>query len=270
LSDARPTKKTRLTVGTRLKRAAGILLAVVLVLALLEGLASFGLFAFDLAVEGAGPVPERTHTRHDPDLGWANVPGARAADLYGPGLGVTINAQGFRNAADFPVAVPPGKVRVVCSGDSFTFGFGVADGESWPARLAALDDRLETVNMGQAGYGIDQSYLWYLRDGRGVEHRLHVLAAVVDDVWRMRGDNFLGYGKPMLKLDGGRLVSRAGARRGFCPNVVFRPWPGSWWSMTTRASARWCGTSWRRRVTRSSSPRTRSSRATSCSAARPT
>lgn len=199
----------RPTLTTRLKRAAGILLAILLTAALLEGLASFALFAFDLARESVGPVPERVHTRHDPELGWVSIPGARIADLYGPGLGVTINSQGFRGPAELPREVPSGKVRVVCSGDSFTFGFGVADGDTWPARLADLDPRLETVNMGQPGYGLDQMYLWYLRDGHRLEHQVHVFAAVVDDLWRMRSDQFLGYGKPMLKLEDGRVEAAA-------------------------------------------------------------
>ena len=51
--------------------------------------------------------------------------------------------------------MPPGKTRIICSGDSFTLGFGVDNEHTWPQQLAARNANLETVNMGQGGYGAD-------------------------------------------------------------------------------------------------------------------
>jgi hypothetical protein len=72
--------------------------------------------------------------------------------------------------------------------------------------LAALDPRLQTVNMGQGGYGIDQVFLWYRRDGTRFEHDLHLFAFITTDFERMESTEFLGYGKPRLAVRDNQLV----------------------------------------------------------------
>lgn len=175
------------------------------VLIFVEGLSSSFLFLWDLS-NSQRALPERVHTAYDPELGWVNLPDMDISDLYAPGIGFHSNSQGFRNAADLPVAVPAGRVRILCTGDSFTLGYGVADDASWPAFLEQQDERFETVNMGQGGYGIDQAYLWYRRDGVAIDHDLVLFAFIADDFRRMQHDQFLGYGKPLLALEGGELV----------------------------------------------------------------
>lgn len=158
--------------------------------------------------EMARPRPPAEHilTRFDADLGWTHVPGLHLPDLYGPGLDFKTNAQGFRSDHDFTKAVPAGKRRVVCSGDSFTLGYGVGMRQTWCARLEALDPRLETVNMGQGGYGLDQAYLWFMRDGRRLDSDLHLFAFIYADAERMQGRRFFGYAKPSLSIKDSRLV----------------------------------------------------------------
>jgi hypothetical protein len=179
----------------------------VLALVILEGAASLLLLAVVVPALVRPPFAERLHTRYDAELGWVNIPGIHRPDMYGPGVGLTINGQGFRAARDFAPTVPPGKVRVVCSGDSFTFGYGVGDDATWCARLTAIDGRLETVNMGQGGYGADQAYLWYVRDGAPLVHQAHVFAFINEDFPRMRLTAFFGYGKPILRLRDGELAT---------------------------------------------------------------
>ncbi len=183
------------------------LLAAVVGLLLLEGAASFLRFGALLA-EGAPQLAERLHTRYDPKLGWVNAPNVRLPDLYGPGKGLFTNARGFRGRREYADVVPEDSLRLVCSGDSFTLGYGVADDETWCSRLATLVPGLETVNMGQGGYGIDPAYLWYRRDGRPLPHQLHVLAVIHEDFLRMESDRFLGYGKPVLELRDGHVVAK--------------------------------------------------------------
>jgi len=154
------------------------------------------------------PLPERAHTVYDSELGWANVPSRVSADVFGPGLHVTTNARGFRNASEFANEVPAGKLRVVALGDSFTLGYDVGDEDSWPAWLEKLCPGLEVPNMGQSGYGIDQSYLWYQRDAAELEHQVLVLAFIDDDLRRVLTDSMAGYGKPVLELRAGTLVAR--------------------------------------------------------------
>ena len=188
----------------RLRRAALLVLVnlgvLVLLLVLVEGGASLLLFLRDAGRTQA--LAERLHTVHDPELGWVNEPGVHQPDMYGPGVGLTINAQGFRSTEPTPTRTAGGAIRLVCSGDSFTLGYGVADDATWCHQLAEIDPRLETVNMGQGGYGFDQAWLWYRRDGAPLEHRIHVFAFITDDFRRMERDRFLGYAKPLLGVDG--------------------------------------------------------------------
>ena len=105
-----------------LKLGLVYLFVPLLALVLFEGIASTILFVKQLV--NTKPVAERLHTRYDSELGWVNIPNTHLDDLYAPGLYVHINAQGFRNDEDFDYETPSGKVRAICSGDSFTFGFG--------------------------------------------------------------------------------------------------------------------------------------------------
>jgi hypothetical protein len=195
----------------RVRQFAVVSLAIALVPAvafiLLEGASSLLLFISGiLDYERQAPLARLLHTRHDPDLGWANIPGVRVEDLYGPGVWLQTNAQGFRAERDYSKEVPPGHLRVICSGDSFTLGYGVANDQTWCAELEDLDPRLESVNMGQGGYGLDQAYLWYRRDGTRLAHDIHIFAFIFDDFRRMQERTFLGYDKPVLGIRDGRLV----------------------------------------------------------------
>jgi hypothetical protein len=191
----------------QLRRWLPVLFVNVLILLAIEGLAST-VTVIGIAIERMRPLGERVHTRYDPDLGWVNVPNLSIADLYGPGASFHTNAQGFRNRTAIGEAVPPGRLRLVCSGDSFTLGYGVSDEQAWCNHLESIDPRIEPVNMGQGGYGIDQAYLWYTRDGLKFRHDLQVFAFISVDFGRMRDSAFLGYPKPVLAIESGRLVTR--------------------------------------------------------------
>lgn len=201
------------------KRLRGVALLVLVNLAvfcvlalLLEGAATLALNLRE------GPeradLAERLHTVYDAELGWVNIPGTSRPGMYGPGIDLSINPQGFRGTTAVTPHVQPGTVRVVCSGDSFTLGFGVADTSTWCHRLGALDPRLETVNMGQGGYGFDQAILWYRRDGMPLEHHVQVLAFISDDFRRMEEGHFLGYPKPLLTMVGDSLHVAPAPRSG--------------------------------------------------------
>ncbi|MDJ0847141.1 MAG: hypothetical protein QNK04_02045 [Myxococcota bacterium] len=187
-------------------RVFAFLLAVTALLFLFEGLASFALFAEALVTGEPEVVAERRHTRYDAGLGWVNEPGFHDADFYGPGRALSINAQGFRGTRDVTPKPAPDRPRVVCSGDSFTLGYGVGDADTWCARLETTVQGVEAVNMGQGGYGIGQSYLWYRRDGAGLRPRVHLFAFITADFGRMLSESFLGYGKPVVRVRAGELA----------------------------------------------------------------
>ncbi len=195
-----------------MRRALGLALralgAGLLGLLLLEGAASLLHVAGRAAAGAPAPLAERLHTKYDPELGWVNAPGVRAPAHYGPGVSLSTNARGFRGVREVEDRAPQGVFRIVCSGDSFTLGYGVGDDETWCARLESLVPGSETINMGQGGYGIDQAYLWFRRDGRSLAPRLHLFAVIHEDFLRMESDRFLGYGKPVLEVVDGRIVPR--------------------------------------------------------------
>jgi hypothetical protein len=177
-----------------------------LILVMIEGLASYVLLVHNIMTTPS--IAERRHTKYDSKLGWVNELNVYIPDMYGPGVYFKTNSQGFRNNQDFDIAVPKGKYRIICSGDSFTLGYGVDNDHTWCQLLTSLDPGLQTLNMGQGGYGVDQAYLWYKRDATKFEYQAHLLAFITADFYRMQSDRFLGYGKPVLDIENGTLVVR--------------------------------------------------------------
>ncbi len=74
-------------------------------------------------------------------IGWPSLAKAYAAPID-PGLGYgvthghrfTLNRFGFRES-DFPTKRPSGETRVLCLGDSITFGYGLPAESAWPKIL---------------------------------------------------------------------------------------------------------------------------------------
>lgn len=177
---------------------------IILLILLLEGLSSFA-----LSFTAAFTASELSATRYDELLGWVSKPDVQERNMFGPGLSLRTSSQTFRNGEVFTAAVPKGKVRILCSGDAYTQGQGVDNDHTWPALLGTMDWRLQVVNLGQAGYGLDQSYLRYVRDGMPLDHKIHIFALTSSDFLRVKNSKFLGvYDKPVLTLDGGRITVR--------------------------------------------------------------
>ena len=194
-----------MSAGT-LKRLAQVGASVVIGLAallVLEGLASIILVLLETV--GTQPFAEQFHTEYDPELGWVNRPDVSLPDLYGPGRDFTTNVQRTRNTHPFSADIPVGRSRVACSGDSFALGYGVGNEEAWCSRLEALAPAIEAVNLGQGGYGIDQSYLWARRALAELALDVHLFSFVCDDFDRMRATSLYGFGKPVLRASGGEL-----------------------------------------------------------------
>jgi hypothetical protein len=194
----------------RLRRVAVGTLVIALVTALLfvtiEGVASTVLFVRAAANRTPEGLSSDYVTRYDDRLGWVYIPNGRAEGTFGPGTRVTINGHGFRATFNHTPDVPAGRIRVVCSGDSFTFGTDVSDEHAWCHRLTEIDPRIESMNLGQGGYGIDQAYLRFERDARPFAHQVHVFAFITEDFRRMASNRFGTRGKPTLRVDGDRLV----------------------------------------------------------------
>lgn len=137
-------------------------IAVVLPLAALEG----GLrLALPLL-----PAPNREffdqdfrEPRHlqDPELFWRLRPGLRTQVCDGGvPYGWEVNKQGFREPGHIAQGKAPGRRRILCLGDSVTFGWLVEQRQAYPAVLGELlEARLgpvEVVNAGVPGYSSHQ------------------------------------------------------------------------------------------------------------------
>lgn len=172
---------------------------------IIEGLSASLLFVNRAFLKDV--IAERRHTQYDEEIGWINLPNLSIKDMYGSKSFIT-NAMSFRNDKEFSYSVPDNKVRMICSGDSFTMGYGVGNEDTWCSLLQSIDNRIEPVNLGQGGYGVDQAYLWYKRNSARLEHDIHIFAFITADFYRMQSDVFFGYGKPFFVLQDDVLVNK--------------------------------------------------------------
>jgi hypothetical protein len=187
------------------KKVFIFLVSCLVIFLFLEGLASSLSVFFKLFSKSESPAS--ASTQYDEELGWIGIPNFYEKDFYDPGVYLRTNSQGFRGNQEFTTNVPSGKLRIICSGDSMTFGSGVTNDETWCQLLENMDPHLQTVNLAQAGYGVDQMYLWYLRAGAALDHDVQLFAFVTDDFRRMELKSFSGYGKPILQMNNGQLAA---------------------------------------------------------------
>ncbi|HET6203767.1 MAG TPA: hypothetical protein VFI25_13305 [Planctomycetota bacterium] len=134
--------------------------------------------AAERASRGTKAPPEGTGI-FDPELGWTNRPSSRS-----PNGRETIDALGARGPRAYARVKPEGVLRLLCFGDSFTFGAEVADPEAWPSQLEAIDPRIEAVNFGVGGYGTDQALLRFRREGRDLGADAVLIGFLLENVGR--------------------------------------------------------------------------------------
>jgi hypothetical protein len=102
--------------------------------------------------------------------------------------------------------------RVLCVGDSFTFGEGLADDEAMPVQLEAELNRAgpgrwEVLNLGVHGYGTDQQWLRLQAIGFHYDDDVVVLGFFQGDLER-NVMSFRDYAKPYFEVVDDRLVVR--------------------------------------------------------------
>ena len=116
---------------------------------------------------------------YDEELGWTNVPSSVSTTF---GRELTINSKGHRGP-ERSFAKPPGISRILVLGDSYTWGYGVADQEVFPAllqqELQTAPTTWQVLNAGVSGWGTDQEYLYLRAEGFRYEPTIVVLALFV-------------------------------------------------------------------------------------------
>src|SRR5262245_7755825 len=145
---------------------------------------------------------------HHPTRGWALRPGIEPTDAFG-GKILSSNSRGLRGRAEHDYAKPPGVIRIVTLGDSFTFGEEVGDDETWSHQLEELLPGSEVLNLGVHGYAHDQMLLYLQEEGVRYHPDVVLLGFMGDDMERnlLR---FRDFAKPHFSLRGGALLRDAG------------------------------------------------------------
>ena len=98
------------------------------------------------------------NTKFDPELGWSPIPNR---NINQPDSGVlSSNSLGFRSAE-----IDQNKKQIIILGDSFAWGFGVSDNETFPYYLGEMVSKsgYQVSNLAVSGYSIDQYYLFLKR-----------------------------------------------------------------------------------------------------------
>lgn len=84
----------------------------------------------------------------------------------------TIDARGFR-ASGMTATAELSPFRIIALGDSFTFGYGVADHETWPAMLESrLGQKVQVINAGTTSYSVFHELDLFKEKGLGLKPRL--------------------------------------------------------------------------------------------------
>jgi lysophospholipase L1-like esterase len=80
---------------------------------------------------------------------------------------VATNREGLRGPEVGPK--PAGGLRILAIGDSFTFGVGARQDETWPARLEKSMPNVQVLNAGAPGFGVPDEVAWFEAHGAGLQ-----------------------------------------------------------------------------------------------------
>ena len=104
-------------------------------------------------LDGSSPV------QFDREVGWVHRPGSDWGGYH-------ITEQGTRGFRIYDIPAPDPSRRILCVGDSFTFGYEVKDDESFPAQGEQLAPGTEWINLGICGGGPTNALMQYRKNGR--------------------------------------------------------------------------------------------------------
>ncbi|HEV8335923.1 MAG TPA: SGNH/GDSL hydrolase family protein [Candidatus Polarisedimenticolia bacterium] len=176
---------------SRIKKAGIPLLLMTLSSLLALGLAEAGLRLFrpvQYLKPPSRPKAAGSETLYRPSrvpgLSYEMIPGRNGTF---EGMQVRTNRLGFRGPDPRPR--DPDLFRIVALGDSFTFGFGVREEETYPAVLERILNespgrsaaRFEVLNLGVVGYGTRDEAAVFERQAPGLDPRLVIIGYVLND-----------------------------------------------------------------------------------------
>jgi len=184
------------------RRVAFVLAALIAAIVLLEA-------AVRIAIPLA-EVPDALYSfyRSDPELGWTGKPGVRLRFRRAEfDTVVEHDPAGWRRPDPAPPADPTR--RVLFLGDSFTWGWGVSQGELFTDALQrGVRGRVAVINRGAAAYGTGQEYLVMQRELAAQHYDDVVLMFFANDLPENE-DGHRGQ-RPLFHLTDHRLEGPAG------------------------------------------------------------
>ena len=171
--------------------------------------------------------PEIGYLR-DPEVRYVMAPGQQG--WIDDGL-VSVNSLGFRGS-EVVLPKPPGRFRIVVTGDSLTLGWGVGDDETYAARLEQLlrnrfpDQDLDVINLGVGGYNTRQEVAILERNVPRLQPDLVIVGFYLNDVPEALADE---------EPAGGKTGIAAGKARAD-ELMHLNPTPSGWWNRLLRRS----------------------------------
>lgn len=144
---------------------------------------------------------------HSPLLGWTIQPNRRVS-LY------RANSEGIRADRDYPLTPLEGVLRIATFGDSFMHGSDVKNEDTWQEVMMRAHRNVEVLNFGVGGFGTDQAFLRYQKDGAKYRPDIVMIGFFSDNIYRnvnvFRPFYTVGTDIPLAKpryiLEDGRLV----------------------------------------------------------------
>lgn len=155
-----------------------------------------------------GDIEPESDATTDPLIGWKLPPSSVTPERNDEfSVSYTSNSLGFRSLREFDPASP--QAKFVFLGDSYTFGSGVEDDETF---ASLVEERFEVVhcyNMGIGGFGIDQMWMTLRHYALPLRPRAVVLSFIRHDLDRSLAAYRKGHiwqAKPTFRFEDGRLA----------------------------------------------------------------
>jgi GDSL-like Lipase/Acylhydrolase family len=134
---------------------------------------------------------------YDPWIGWNNRANIDTEKIK-------TNAQHMRNENEFSKEPKSGRRRLLIVGDSFSFGYGVSNAETFAYQLAGRMPDWDVMNMAVSATGTDQHVISFERYGKQFRPDIVVLGFYLLD-YNRNTIRFRFYAKPMFQSDGDTL-----------------------------------------------------------------
>ncbi len=150
-------------------------------------------------------VPGKLY-QYDEHLGWTLRPSQRAtSSRTGYEIEYRTNSKGLRDD-ETSYKKPEGVFRIVLLGDSRTLGFGVPIDKHFSKLIEGYFSKVQVINLGVEGYGVDQQLLRLKAEG--LKYRPDLVIAYVAHYGGHRHMHTVRFGKqkPMFESREGELV----------------------------------------------------------------